>query len=381
MEHAGWRDCAMLFRNLECRQELATNWYVRCGLLAFESASMEGRSVRRTARIFGVISTGLIFVWQSGSLASAQHLTVEPNSAANCGQSSAGYLCDCCDPVWSATADAIFLNRSEPSPKGMLFDLNTNAEIFNARDFDFDTEVGPRVELFRRLGPNRGMSIEYFGIDKWQADASFGPGNYYFLADMAGGPDVTSLDLNYETELHSAEFNVWGGMNRRLNFFGGFRWVRLDDDLRVAGMLAPSDGNAPFTGAYSANNNLYGFQVGTTGTIFEWWRLRLEGVAKAGIFYNDTDTNFLAQSTVFGQFAADDSDSQAAFVGELGLNLSLQVTSHIALRGGYQVMWLSGVATAVDQISVTSADLGTTSVNAAGSLFFHGANAGVEVSW
>lgn len=295
--------------------------------------------------------------------------------------SNSSYGSCCCDPLWTATADAMFLTRSEPAPRGVLFDGTTNAEVFNFNEFDFDYQTGQRIQLLRRVGTTNALSIEYFGIQNLQANASFGPGNYFFLADSNGGPDVTSLDLGYETELHNAEVSLWGGIDRRFSFFGGFRWLRLDDDFRIAGVLGPSDGNLPFTGVYSGDNTLYGFQFGSNGMLLNMGRIQLDGFAKAGIFYNDVDSRFLAQSAAFGQFLAEDETNQAAFIGELGLNLTFRVTSHIALRGGYQVLWLSGIATAPEQIASTSTDTGTTTANATSSMFLHGANAGFEITW
>lgn len=288
---------------------------------------------------------------------------------------------DCCDPLWTATADALFLTRSKPAPRGVLYDSATDAEVFNFSDFDFDYQTGQRLRLLRRVGATSALSIEYFGIENLDAHASFGPGNYDFIAEADGGPNVTSMDLGYETELHNVEVSLWGGMDRRFSLFGGFRWLRLDDDFRIAGIQSPSDGNAPFTGVYSGDNNLYGLQVGSNGMLLEMGRLHLDGFAKAGIYYNDVDTRFLAQSTSFGQFLAEDATGQTAFIGELGLNLTFNVTSHIALRGGYQVLWLSGIATAPGQLASTSANAGTTTVNATDSMFLHGANAGLELTW
>jgi hypothetical protein len=298
-----------------------------------------------------------------------------------CSDCITGGCASYCDPLWTVTADSIFLTRSRLAPSGVVLDRDSETDVVNFKDFDFGYETGPRVQLMRRMGATRAWSIEYFGIDKWSAQETAGPGDLFFHASMGGGPDISSLDLKYETEFHSVEINLWDRMNRNFSFFGGFRWLNLEDDFRVDGILAPDDGNASFFGAYSANNNLYGFQVGGKGTLLDWGRLSIDGFGKAGIYYNDANTQFMAGSPGFGLLLAEDDGGNAAFAGEFGINMNVRLTSHFALRGGYQVLWLSGIAEAHNQIGTTAAGTGVTDIDPTGSLFLHGAHAGFEISW
>ena len=80
-------------------------------------------------------------------------------------------------------------------------------------------------------------------------------------------------------------------------------------------------------------------------------------------------------------FSAADSDSHVSFLGEIGVTGSCQLTRHLALRGGYQVMWLTSVALAPNQIPATDFLAAQAGVNTSGTLFCHGANAGLELAW
>ena len=42
------------------------------------------------------------------------------------------------------------------------------------------------------------------------------------------------------------------------------------------------------------------------------------------------------------------SDNPVAFVGEIGVTTAYQVTRHFAIRGGYQLLWISGAALAAE---------------------------------
>ena len=104
-------------------------------------------------------------------------------------------------------------------------------------------------------------------------------------------------------------------------------------------------------------------------------RFSIETVLKAGIYGNYTDSLFDSSSTgVLG-----DKTTHAAFVGEVGLMGIVQVTGCMSVRGGYQVMWLDGVAIASDQFQ--SLNPVNPKPYVGGTLLYHGAYAGVECSF
>ena len=68
-----------------------------------------------------------------------------------------------------------------------------------------------------------------------------------------------------------------------------------------------------------------------------------------------------------------------AFVGDINLSASVQLTRTIALRGGYQLLWLAGIATATDQLpSISNFPMVTVTD---GSVFLHGATVALECGW
>jgi hypothetical protein len=69
-----------------------------------------------------------------------------------------------------------------------------------------------------------------------------------------------------------------------------------------------------------------------------------------------------------------------AFVGEIGITGAYQMTPHIALRGGYQLLWIQGVAIATEQVGATTL-LTRSSIDTGGGEFFHRALAGLEFTW
>ena len=71
---------------------------------------------------------------------------------------------------------------------------------------------------------------------------------------------------------------------------------------------------------------------------------------------------------------------QVSFVGEIGLTGVYQWTDHIAFRGGYQVLWVEGIAVASDQLTAVDV-LSASGINTDGGIFYHGALASIDFTW
>jgi hypothetical protein len=69
-----------------------------------------------------------------------------------------------------------------------------------------------------------------------------------------------------------------------------------------------------------------------------------------------------------------------ALIGELGVMGACYLTEHLALRGGYRLLWIDGAALATDQLAVSNF-LTHTGIDAAGDAFYHGPSAGLEYVW
>ena len=81
---------------------------------------------------------------------------------------------------------------------------------------------------------------------------------------------------------------------------------------------------------------------------------RPEGLIKVGLFGNAASQNSFIESSfesapVFFASATGQS-GQVAFVGEIGLTGVYRLSDRLLLRGGYQLMWIDGVALAPSQM-------------------------------
>lgn len=324
----------------------------------------------------------------------------------------AGY-CDlgCCPscrgPRWTASADFVILDRigsvnqtlveRVPHDKDPL--ITPGVEALNASDFQQGFCGGPRLGLIRHGDSGYDLELSYFQIDGWSSDRRVGPDNPidWLVMRAPGGftqtnqqPQLANQAMvwDYATKLYDAELNVRWNPSSRVTLLAGFRWINLGENL-VGTLDPPTFPWESSTWTFwntTTTNNLYGFQIGADGKLFERGRFSIGGLVKAGIFDNNAEQTTEVSVIAKQQRWASASTNHAAFVGETGLQCKYQVTDRLLLRAGYEAIWLQGVALAPGQIQRTQTDLRTISVQAIGvncdsSVFYHGATAGLEYSF
>lgn len=327
----------------------------------------------------------------------APHLVHHASAAeweqADAGEATAGHDADygdfseyqCCAPTWTITADALFLQRSSAANEAILFDNGSEAEVLSTSDLGLGTQAGPRLILLRSLGSGWTLDLEYFGIDGWSATNQAGPGDFLLIGDQSQrGPDVETAALLYASRFRTAEINLRTPGNSWIQPLAGFRWIGLSETYQSSGTAMDAPGSVPYVLRYNTRNNLYGGQLGAN--LILWDRggaVTITSLNKAGLYFGD--------SLNAGSYTTGGSDpysfhgrghtQQAAFFGELGLTANWQISEHVAIRGGYQLYWLTGVALAPNQPTSTELVFGTGGINSSGNTFMHGPSAGLQVSW
>ncbi len=287
-------------------------------------------------------------------------------------------------------------------------------EAFNSNEFQQGFAAGPKIGLTYRAESGYGLEISYFNIFTQSASNTTGPDSPAdWLVMRAPGAFWQTQDFAYQgmtwtssTNLYSAEINARRDLSSRVTVLAGVRWLQLNDKL--VGTLTPPDMTAPLwkqtcktcnifqifpggtAGDYppfwttSATNNLYGVQVGVAGNILELDRFSLDGVLKAGLFDNIASqvTGVSLEKIVYPASAT---VNRLAFVGEGSLQLKYQLRKDLALKAGYEALWLAGVALAPAQIEEThTSALGVVSargVNTGSNVLFQGFTFGLEYSF
>ncbi|MGA2061134.1 MAG: BBP7 family outer membrane beta-barrel protein [Thermoguttaceae bacterium] len=295
----------------------------------------------------------------------------------------------CCCPRWTASADFIILDRVGSVDRTLIEEVPPptfaapSTELLNANDLHQGFHGGPRLDLIRHGDCCYDLELLYFQIDGWSSTKSFSgdTGTLFFTAPgplVSTNPPDEPMQFEYSSKLYNAEFNVRWNPYCRVTLLAGFRWLELREDL---------DGGNVYEGVtppilYSfwdtnTNNNLYGFQIGADGLIFDRGCFSIDGLVKAGIFGNHAEQSTIAAG--LGPFTA--STNHTAFLGEVGLQCKYQATCHLTLRAGYEAIWLQGVALAPGQIDETNIVSGDVGINSNSGVFYHGATAGLEYSF
>lgn len=296
------------------------------------------------------------------------------NPVADCCQSE----CCCCRPTWTASVGAIFLSRARRDT-GTIIGPNPvvpGASFSRGNDFDFNTRRGIDVYLARRLANGDAIEGRYFGVDDISATQQFNtPGN--FIGAGFVGPANIPITGTYTSQLNSAEINYRHQWTDRIALLGGFRYVRYNDSLSY-GITTIA------RGVYAYDNDLYGGQLGADIALLDPTNaFQINVIGKAGIYENNFqggNAGFLPPGNQVNQFGRGDDGS--AFVGDLLIVGSYQVTCHMALRAGYQMLWLDNIALSGDNAAVSQLNPGSLNTTTTrGEAFYHGAIAGVEFTW
>ena len=286
--------------------------------------------------------------------------------------------------------DGIFWTRNMPGVP-LMINSGTGAAIASTSSLlDFNVGSGPALTAGGRFDDVLGIEASYFGFYDWHAR-----GRFDLTAGNAATADVPFPNLpalafdpgdyqtyEYKSDLTSVELNMRADLTDRFNLLWGFRYLNLDENFRST--LYEST-NAVF-GSYGiqTKNNLFGFQIGSQRTFWltNSWTLSLNG--KVGVFGNaaeqTTSGTFLDGGTGPAQRSA--SDARASVVSQLGLQTAVQLSRHIAIRGGYQVFYANNVALAASQITTSNwAAGGAGGISTNDELFAHGGNIGFELTW
>ncbi len=280
----------------------------------------------------------------------------------------------------------MFLRRSTADPFTLMTDQNTGQEIVNVDNLEFDHRAVPRLHLIYETACCWGIEIGFFGIDSWHTSK---PGGNV-VSPVLIGPGInfpntapgTIFQADYGSALYSTEINFRRRIDPCITLLAGFRWVEFGDDL-VTSTIAPT-----VEPIYSidTNNHMYGFQIGGDAQLVTLGSFHIDSIIRAGILFNSADQHTYAPA--LSQIGPSDVERISAradhtsFIGELGLRGVYDLGGGFSVIGGYQLMFLDGIALAPDQIAVT--DLiapGSAVLDTGGTLYFHGATVGLQATF
>jgi hypothetical protein len=279
--------------------------------------------------------------------------------------------------LWTVRTGAVILERSRPDDDVIARPAGGLLTVSAGGDFDFDWSGGVDIYVARQPFNGIGAEFRYFNLD---SNAGY---DYALAGDLdIGHTSVINLfdvDARYGSKLHSSEFNVRLPSSARTTWLAGFRWIELSEELNYDIDLL-SLVNNDFR--WNTDNHMYG---GQGGVDLQLWDLEsafsINSVLKAGVYGNNAGNHFHYRVNDISILNGNGATTDVSFVGDIGVNLSYQVTRHFSLNGGYQLLWISGAALASDQAARTIEQLDVDVLTTSGDLFYHGALTGATVTW
>jgi hypothetical protein len=319
----------------------------------------------------------------AGRRASAQEMNAANYDAGN--QGDVYYATEQWTADWYVQAEALALRIDELGATPLALNVGTGATELTTRGLGYPYRTGPRLTIGRALQSGGALEATYFGLMQWSTSATAtSPNNLRLpgtiglaLDDFFGADAITATQ---QTQLHNVELNLiqrWSDTN--LSWLVGFRYVNFSEQVNLHAF--DSDGEESDY-RVTATNNLVGGQLGGKYDVY-WDRFQLTALGKAGVYGAIQNASTLLRdfdnTVVLRNLSVNRGD--VAFIGEVGLNGTYFVNDWLALRGGYNVYFLTGIARGTDQFDFTDTPASSTALVGTGGALLHGFNGGVEVRW
>lgn len=310
-------------------------------------------------------------------------------------------------------AEALFWQRNNAArARPIAVDAGGAADqpVLATRDLVPPVGVGTRV-LYGDYGSvGMGWEVGYLGVyDMHTRDVAVGDRPTIQAAGAlgfapAGFNNGVGAGADYESAVNSVEANAVfhrfdGGFDRcsrypwqrtcgyeggSLDWLAGFRWAGLEESARLG--VLPEGFPAPNTYTVDSSSNLFAAQTGVRGRmVFEQWAVEgwmKVGLAGTALSQSQTMTNLLAPDAPYRTARSGD-DAGMGMIADMNLSAIWRLSDVWGLRVGYNLFWLTGVALAPDQwdFSAATGPEAGTAIRGTGSVFFNGANLGLEARW
>ena len=314
----------------------------------------------------------------------------QDDSACGAGEKCCPASCEpvCCPSsgYWLKT-EVLFLNRdADYSHDYDIGDLGGDV-VLKGSDADLDWGTGIRITA--GLGQWRDWDIEasYLGIFDWNGSDSVSDivGENLDPADeiigfFGGATTFTAsakFKIDYDSEFHSVELNAFQDLACMDNteFMWGLRYGNLSEHFEFITYDSIPAGPADI-GRFKARtrNELLGGQIGLRHTMKLNDKWEVQAFGKAGLYLNFAEmSNNLndPQGAIYRRYS--DSKDDSAAIYELGVNATYKHNECLSFGGGYNFMWMSGLALANEQFSED--------IRTDGRLFAHGPSVFMVMRW
>jgi hypothetical protein len=315
----------------------------------------------------------------------------------------------CCAPHWfDVHAEYMHLRREDVSRRVDFYsDTVLGPIVLSTDNLEFQPADGFRVTLTKQLGPGSNLELGYFGQNNFTSSAAVtSPNNQLFsafsgfgvfpnaglgftetdqasFASIAYSSQINNLELNYRQRWQCYGCKVQG------SWLTGARFFQLDEDFQLNSISTLNSAQAQYNvGTY---NGLFGGQGGGDIWICVIPGLSIGMEGKAGLYMNHSQQSTIITGTTlltpFEEKVTDTND--VAFIGETAFMATWRLSQSWTLRGGYNIIYIDGVALAPENFNPTPPFLVPAFTNPPrqaalvndGNVLLHGCTIGFEYMW
>jgi hypothetical protein len=277
---------------------------------------------------------------------------------------------------------------------------------------DFDWEFGTRATIGRKFDCVDGYEFVFAGLLEWNESAQIGPGatsqfipnasllgafdafnatNNLGLAASLNAPagQTTNGFQNRSAQYNSFEFNrTYTGWDV-IRVMYGIRSILYNEDYRYTSSadVVTAPGPPPVTAARSGaltnevDNFLIGPQVGLEMYYPLSKRVFVNSRLKGGIYLDiaESQTRLFNQGTLVLNNSAKDQDLAGMF--EISSQIGFHITSELSAFAGYDIWYLTGVATNEGQLPSNFGITQGNGVSINDDVFIQGITAGLRYEY
>ncbi len=300
---------------------------------------------------------------------------------------------------WSILADFVYMRRTELHNRGLVDRFSPGEgcpcderRVMNTKNLlhDFDFEPGYRVGLAYQPTDEWALEGNFLCLEEWEGHdtkhgnntLSFPFRNYTSTIDYRNASFARAV---YKSHFYSAEFNFWRDITpRKVDYFSfswilGLRYIHLNEFFNLAFVTGLDESNYKIR----TRNRLGGPQI---GACLEWnptkqinWNFTAKFAPLANrceqkTFLGDDNNTIVIRRFTKHHWAA-------TFLADIAASVGYRFTSHFNIHAGYQMIYLTGVALAPEQISKSLEPDAHKKVSTAGNALVHGLFTGIIFSF
>ena len=298
------------------------------------------------------------------------------------------FLCDdlqcskSSSPTWWLSADALFLHRTQNYNQPIVLEEGNNSlmPVLTGDNLRFGTAAGPRFATGWTWSSGRTAELVYFGLNDWSSTARVtGNNNLSIPGDLGLATfdffAADAMEVRYGSRIQNVEANLWNP-NAGWDWLVGFRHFSVIEDFKISSFDADT-----YLSDYQiqTNNQLYGGQLGLRRR-WTWDCFSFAPEAKFGLLGNANNQHTLIRDLENSKALRDVQvySSILSSLSELRLVGDANLTKNLKLTFGYSLLWVTGVAQAPYQLDYTYSSNSSHFVDDNHSIFFQGANVGLN---